>query len=273
MIRLLAIEWEKLKSYRAFWVMVSLYLFVFLTFVLGLPQLVKYISAQSGDFLPLKLFSNIAFSFPDVWQNIAYAAGMRGFVKIFLAILLIILISNEFSYLTVRTNIMNGMSRTQFVAGKLILVMFISLLSTLVLFIAGMYLGINYSVTKSIGMFFSRIHFLGAYFLELFTYLTFALLIGTLIRKTGFAIITLLLYIIVEPAIQYYLPDAFDKYLPLNAMNNVVWSVNSSLMTYRSPEFNFPLQEAISIADAGLCLLYAGIFSGLLWIYMQRKDL
>jgi ABC-2 type transport system permease protein len=273
MIRLLAIEWEKLKSYRAFWVMVSLYLFVFLTFVLGLPQLVKYISAQSGDFFPLKVFSNVAFSFPDVWQNIAYAAGMRGFVKIFLAILIIILISNEFAYLTVRTNIMNGLSRTQFVAGKLILVMFISLLSTLVLFIAGFYLGINYSVTKSFGVFFSRIHFLGAYFLELFTYLTFALLIGTVIRKTGFAIITLLLYIIIEPAIQYYLPDAFDKYLPLNAMNNVVWSVNTSQLTYRTPDFNFPMQEAISYADAGLCLLYAGIFSGLLWIFMQRKDL
>jgi ABC-2 type transport system permease protein len=273
MIRLLAIEWEKLKSYRAFWVMVSLYLFVFLTFVLGLPQLVKYISAQSGDFFPLKVFSNVAFSFPDVWQNIAYAAGMRGFVKIFLAILIIILISNEFAYLTVRTNIMNGLSRTQFVAGKLILVMFISLLSTLVLFIAGFYLGINYSVTKSFGVFFSRIHFLGAYFLELFTYLTFALLIGTVIRKTGFAIITLLLYIMIEPAIQYYLPDAYDKYLPLNAMNHVVWSVNTSLMSYRSPEINIPMQTTISFADAGICLLYAGVFSGLLWVYMQRKDL
>lgn len=273
MIRLLAIEWEKLRHYRAFWVIVSLYLLVFLTFLIGLPKLMGYFASQANDFFPLKVFSNVAFSFPDVWQNIAYAAGMRGFVKIFLAMLIIILVSNEFVYLTVRSNIMNGISRSQFVAAKLMLIFFISFLSTLALFLAGIYLGMSYSVTKTFTLFFSRIHFLGAYFIELFTYLTFALLIGTVIRKTGFAIITLLLYIIVEPVIQYYLPSALEKYLPLNAMNNVVWSVNTSLMTYRTPDFNIPLQQYISIADVVICLGYAMIFSGLVWLYMKKKDL
>jgi ABC-2 type transport system permease protein len=273
MIRLLAIEWEKLRHYRAFWVIVSLYLLVFLTFLVGLPKVMAYIASQANDFFPLKVFSAVAFSFPDVWQNIAYAAGMRGFIKIFLAMLIIILVSNEFAYLTVRTKVMNGISRSQFVAGKLILVFLISILSTLMLFLAGIYLGLSYSLTFSFGLFFSRIFFLAAYFLELFTYLTFALLIGTLIRKTGFAIITLLLYIIVEPALQYYLPSSLEKFLPLNAMNNVVWSVNTTMMTYRTPDFDIPLQQHIQLADAGVCLLYAAIFSALVWLYMKKKDL
>lgn len=273
MIRLLNIEWEKLRNYRAFWVMVLLYLFVFFIFVIGLPVVMERIARQLDDVMHIRLFNVLIFSFPDIWQNLAFFAGMRGFVKIFLAILVIILVSNEFTYLTARSNIMNGLSRTEFVMGKLLLVLVVSLASTILVFLAGLYLGFSHSITKSAGLIFGRSYFLPAYFLELTTYLTFALLIGTLIRKTGFAIITLLAWIIIEPLIDYFSPDVISKYLPLNAMNQVVWSVNTSLLTYRSPDFNIPLQEFISPADVAVCLLYAFLYAGIVWLYVQRKDI
>ena len=273
MLRLLNIEWEKLRSYRAFWVMVVLYVFVLFSMIFAVPALLDYIADHAKENLALKAFKAIVFNFPDIWQNIAFVASMRGFIKIFLAILVMIFITNEFSFLTIRTNILNGMSRGEFITGKLLVIFFLTLLSTLAVFFAGMYLGFTQSPVRSVSAVFSKMHYLLAYFLEVFTYLTFALMIGVLIRKTGFAVIVLLLYLIIEPIIQYYVPDDFDKYLPLNAMNHLIWSPNTSLIKVKTPEFNMDFQEFISWADAGICFLYVIIFISAIYLFLRIKDL
>lgn len=272
MIRLLKIEWEKLKSYRAFWVMVILYLFVLFSIIFGLPAVLDYI-ADNTNSKAVRSFKTIVFNFPDIWQNLAYVASMRGFIKVFLAILVVIFISNEFSYLTVRTNIMHGISRKEFLIGKLEVVFFLTLLSTVAVFLSGFYLGITNSPVKSLAAITGKMQYLLAYFLEVFTYLTFALLIGLLIRKTGFAVITLLVYMAIEPIIQYYVPNAYDKYLPLNAMNHVIWSPNTSLIKVKTPEFNYDFQEYIAFADVAVCMGYAVLFTGLIYLYLRHKDL
>lgn len=273
MFRLLKIEWEKLRNYRAFWVMVILYLFVLFSMIFAVPALLDYIAEHAKESLALRAFKAIVFNFPDIWQNLSFVASMRGFIKIFLAILVVVFISNEFSYLTVRTNILNGMSRAEFVAGKLQVIFFLALLSTLAVFLAGLYLGLTQSPVRSFSAILGKTQYLLAYFLEIFTYLTFALLIGILIRKTGFSVIVLLLYLIIEPIIQYYIPDDYDKYLPLNAMNHVVWSPNTSLIKVKTPEMNFDFQEYISWADAGICFGYALLFITLVYLYLRKKDL
>lgn len=275
MLRLLKIEWLKLRGYKAFWIMVGLYLFILFSIIFGLPEFLDYVAAKSNETAVIKAFKTIAFNFTDIWQNIGYVAGMRWFIKIFLALLVLVFISNEFSYLTVRSNILSGMSRTQFMLGKLSVVFLLALISTVVLFISGLYLGFRFSSTITMGAVLGRIHWLAYYFIEIYTYLTFALLIGILIRKTGFAIITLLSYNFIELIIQYYTPDAANKFLPLNAMNGIIRGVNTSLLQVKTKEFNMEefIQSSASIWDILLCLLYLGIFIGLIQLYMNRKDL
>lgn len=275
MLRLLKIEWLKLKSYKAFWIMVGLYLFILFSIIFGLPEFLDYIATKANESAAVKAFKTLAFNFADVWQNIAYVAGMRGFIKIFLALLVLVFISNEFSFLTVRSNILSGLSRTQFMLGKLSVVFLLSLIATLALLVSGLYLGFRFSANTEAGAILSRIHWLFFYFIETYTYLTFALLIGILIRKTGFAIITLLSYIFLEPIAQYYLPDAYDKFLPLNAMNGIIRGVNTSLLQVKTQNFNLEdiIQSSASIADIGICLLYLGIFIGLIHLYLNKKDL
>jgi len=275
MLRLLNIEWLKLKSYRAFWIMVGLYLFILFSIIFGLPEFLDFIAAKANEQTPLQTFKTLAFNFADIWQNISYVAGMRGFIKIFLALLVLVFISNEFSFLTIRSNILFGLSRTQFMLGKLAVVFLLSLISTLALLVSGLYLGFRFSATTEIGAILSRIHWLLYYFLETYTYLTFALLIGILIRKTGFAIITLLSYIFIEPIVQYFIPDKFDKFLPLNAMNGIIRGVNTSLLKVKTDQFNLGdyIQSTASFTDIGLCILYLGIFIGLIYLYLNKKDL
>ncbi len=77
MLRLLKIEWLKLKSYKAFWIMVGLYLFILFSIIFGLPEILDYIASKTSESAPVKAFKAIAFNFADVWQNIAFVAGMR----------------------------------------------------------------------------------------------------------------------------------------------------------------------------------------------------
>lgn len=275
MLRLLKIEWIKLKSYKAFWIMVGLYLFILFSITFGLPEFLDFIASKTSEAAPLKAFKTIAFNFADVWQNIAYVMGMRGFIKIFLALLVLVFISNEFSFLTIRSNILSGMSRTQFMLGKLSVVFLLSTIATVALFVSGLYLGLRFSANTSTGAILSRMHWLLFYFIETYTYLTFALLIGILIRKTGFAIITLLSYIFIEPIIQYYVPESVDKFLPLNAMNGIIRGVNTSLLQVKTNEFNLDdfIQSSASIADIGLCLAYLGLIIGLIYLYLNKRDL
>lgn len=275
MMVLLKIEWLKLKSYRAFWIMVGLYLFILFSTIIGLPAILDFLADKANDNVFIKAFKIVAFNFADIWQNIAYVAGWRWSIKVLLALLVLIVISNEFTFLTVRSNIIHGLSRTQFMVGKLSVIFLLTLISTVALFIAGMYLGLMFSATKTIGAIFGHIYFMGFYFLELFTYLTFALLIGLLIRKTGFAIITLLSYNFLELILQYYVNDDYEKFLPLNGINGIVTGLNSSMLKIKTPDFDMSmiLQEHLSPLSFVICVGYLALFLSAIYLYMQRRDL
>ncbi len=275
MLRLLKIEWLKLKSYRAFWIMVGLYLFILLSVIFGLPAFLDYLALKTNENTAITAFKTVAFNFADIWQNIAYVAGLRWSLKIFLALLVVVFVSNEFTFLTIRSNIIHGMSRTQFMFGKLGVVFLLSLISTVALLISGLYLGFKFSGNQSFGVIFGRFDWLLYYFIEIYTYLTFALLIGILIRKTGFAIITLLSYNFIELIVQYYVSESYEKFLPLNAMNGIIKGVNTSLIQVKTPDFNLDdfLQESVGFVDIGLCFLYLALFIGLIYLYLNKKDL
>lgn len=274
MIRLFKIEWEKLRSYRAFWVMVILYLVILASIIFGLPAFLDYLASKTDENTAIKAFKLIVFNFPDIWQNIAYVASMRAFIKIILAIIVVIIVTNEFTFLTIRTNILSGMSRTEFLFGKMEVIFMLSLLSTAAIFLSGFYLGLTNSTVVTLTAIVGKTVYLLAYFIEVFTFLMFAFLIAVFVRKTGFSIIILLIYPLIEVIIQYNLiPEDYQKYLPLNAMNHLIWSPNTSLIKVKTPEFNMDFQEFISFADVAACLGYAALFTAIIYFYLKKKDL
>ena len=272
MIRLLRIEFRKLKPYKAFWVMLIFYTILLAIMVFGIPGLIDWVAEKSGD-SKIRIFKAIVFNFPDIWQNIAYVASLRIFIKMILGLIVIVLITNEFSNLTIRSNIISGLSRGEFLTGKFLLLATLTIFSTIIIFLSGLYLGFTNSSSKDISDVFGKMSFLGGYFIELFIFLAFALFIGILFRKTGFSIIILFAYSIIELILDYKLPDSFSPYLPLNAMNNIIRSPNTSLIKLKSPGFNFDFQEAISFADVGIALVWITIFISLSYFLLKKRDI
>jgi len=272
MIKLVQIELRKILPYKMFWVMSGIYMLSLIFFSYGLPSLIDYFTMKS-DVPEIKLLMKFLYNFPDIWQNLAWAASLRFFIKIFIGMIMIILVTNEYSYLTLRHNVFNGLSRTDFLLSKVYVAVILSLAATLLIFLTGTVLGLLYSSTISMEAYFGKMIFLLGYFVEILTFLLFSLMIGILVKRTGFAIGLLFVYPILEIIVQQKIPESIQPYLPLNAMNHVIRTPNTSLIQFSSPEFNVDLQTGLNSMDIFVALLYAALFIGVsLWV-IRKRDL
>jgi hypothetical protein len=273
MIRLLKIELQKHLGYRAFWLMIGFYGILLAIMIFGIPGLIDYIAEKSGEPSKFRIFKAIVFNFPDIWQNITYVASARFFIKIVLGIIVIIIVTNEFHFLTIRSNIISGFDKKDFLLAKIELIILLSLFSTLVIFLSGLYLGFTNSISKSVVDVFGKMIFLLGYFIEVFGYLIFCLLMGIIFKKTGITFIVHFVYFIIEPILDFKLNDKITPYLPLNVINGIIKTPNTSLIKIKTPDFNFDFQESISITDVGLCLGYTALFIYLSYFILKRRDI
>jgi ABC-type transport system involved in multi-copper enzyme maturation permease subunit len=272
MNRLFQIEWIKLRNYRAFKVLVILYfLAVALTCSSGMFILEflkdKGLHTQGIDptILPI-------YDFPDIWHNLSEAAT---WMKIILAFIILISITNEITYKTLRQNIIDGLSRKDFILSKIAAIIGFSLVNTLLVFILGLVLGCIYSHQVNMALIFSGMEFIGGFFLSTLVYLLFAFVIGIIVQRTGIAIVFLMIYsAFIEPIVTAIfahapLPSFFKSivpFFPVEAVNNVI----------RSPFTKYGFQEIqdyIAFNDVLIVVIQATVYIALLSFLLKRKDL
>jgi len=269
MIRLLKIELKKILPYRTFWVLTGLYFLLLSLFFMGLRGVLSGIKINQPK-QPLNIadkFNIPLYDFPDIWHNLAFVAG---FFKIILAIVILILITNEFSYKTIRQHIITGFSRLDFLLAKLGLIFSLSVGVTVFIFLLGLIIGLFNSGVTEIHLMVGKLEFVLVYFLEVFSYLIFALFIGTLVKKSGLSIGLLLLYtVIIEPIIGYILPDVISPYMPLSSISNLIQVPNNSLMSL----FGLHFQNYISAIDVSIAIAYAFVFIAAIYWLLKKRDL
>jgi hypothetical protein len=129
MLHLLKIEWLKIKGYKTFGILATL----FLVSILGVNYFAynfKQAAAQGNAQANILLGS--PFSFPNVWHTVSYLSGFLLFIP---GLMIITSITNEYTYKTHRQNIIDGWSRQQFIHVKIALIVIISILSTIFVFL------------------------------------------------------------------------------------------------------------------------------------------
>ncbi len=184
MLHLLKIEWLKIKSYRAFWVFSVLYLAsIFLVnYIAWTTQQRAFESAPGSE----RFLGNV-YAFPKVWQTVGW---MSSWLLYFPGMLIIMLMTNEFNFKTHRQNIIDGLSRQQFIGVKILLAVLLALIITLLNFITAMSFG-----SMTAGSFSTEgLEYIGYVFLQALAYIFFALMLAVLFRRSGLAIIIFILY-------------------------------------------------------------------------------
>jgi ABC-2 type transport system permease protein len=219
--QLLAIEWMKLKNYRAFWILLCLYIATIFgaNYIVYRIQEVIYTEKQAKGIATMVL-GNPPYSFPTVWQATASVSSFLLFIP---GLLLIISITNEYSFKTHRQNVIDGWTRQQFISTKIMLAVLLSLLSTIVVTITATIFGFMQGDSS---FSFEGFSYVGYFFLQAMSYIMVALLLGVLFKRGGLAIGVFFSYaLILEQIIVLTLnkyANFAGRYMPLETTDRLV---------------------------------------------------
>ena len=267
MLHYLSIEFLKIKKYRTFWVLAGLFVFLTVLIIFGVEQFINNVTIKTNEQNQMALPETSLYQFPDIWHNISFLAG---YFKIILGIIFLILLTNEYQYKTIRHSIINGMSRREYFLSKTSLMLVFTLLLTLILLISGIILGFMNSEDITLQTVTGKLSFPFAFAAEVFFYLSFVFLAGTLIQRSGLAILLLLIYsYIIEPLLGFRLPDKVADWLPLRSFGNIIQVPETALMNL----FGMKFEETVNWGSLGIAFLWAMIFSGLTFYLIRTKDL
>jgi len=204
--------------------------------------------------------------FPDVWQNLTYISSFLIF-KIILAIIVITSVSNELGADTARQNIIDGLSRRQWLFTKIGLAKVLALYSTLVVIIMCLIVGFSQGEKIELSQIFNRSEFILAYFFELLTYFIYAMFLAIILKRTGLAIILLLVYdFILEPIISWSLPEKVRGFMPMNAIDNL-----NRFPFLRYVDGSVPVD--LSAEQLIWAVAYGIIFSIFSYLILKKRDL
>lgn len=185
MKRLLQIEFIKLWNSTSTRVLVLAY-FTLLTLI----SLISSINFHIGS-VYFRLADQGIFNFPYIWHLNTWIAAV---LKIFFAVVIVSMISNEYSNKTLKQNLIDGLSKKEFLLSKFYMVLVFSLLSTLFVGLVSLILGLIFSDFKTASIMVMDTDYLVAYFVKLVAFFSFCLFLGMLIRKSAFALGFLILW-------------------------------------------------------------------------------
>jgi ABC-type transport system involved in multi-copper enzyme maturation permease subunit len=267
---LLKIEWIKVSRNRIFWLMLAIYIVALILAFIGLQAMLENTnkSIEESGLASVPLLPTNIYLFPHIWHNITFVAR---FFKIFLAVVMIILVTNEYSYNTLRQNLMTGLSRLDLIKLKVLDVIILSAVSSFVILVFGWVTGVYYSSDYTFWDMLRKLNYVAAYFLMITGFLSFAMMLAFIVKKPAFTIMILLVYsYIIEliPAFKY--SDTFGEYLPLRSMNLLIEAPNTpifELLNVSSASSSIPFAHIVAT------VIYSLLFWAISYFVIKNRDL
>ena len=284
MKRLLSIELQKIWQNKASRILTIIY---FLS--LSLLATVALIEFDFGIF-KFEAAKSGFFNFPYIWHFTTFIASC---LKIFLAVIIVSMIANEYSYGTLKQNLIDGMSKKEFLLSKVYTILVFSLVSTILVFLISLILGLKYSSYTEMGIIFSDLEYLFAYFLKHVAFFSFCLFLALLIKRSAFTLGFIFVWFLSENighAILKYqilgythldkdtlVIDWVKNTLPLESMSNLIIEPFTRLNFIKSVtntvgatiEKNYAVQP-INIA---IVLFWTCVFLFLSFYILKKRDL
>ncbi|WBV60351.1 ABC transporter permease subunit [Chryseobacterium camelliae] len=279
MTKLLKLEYYKNLNYRPFKVFTILYFAILIVFLfIGLIDFDLF-----GE--PINLKEQGIYNFPEIWNFTTWIVAL---LKIFLGLIIVFSISQEFSDRMFKQNTIDGLSRKEFIGSKLLTISIFTIVSTIIVFAITMFLGYRYSNTTESAKVFEEIFFIGNYFLKLFTFFCFLMFLSILLRKSIFVFLAFFVFWIGESILsgievftkmkglqgaqrnEVLQNDFFISHLlPLESMSSLIPNpmvrLNMAKAIGFKYEFHYPTESLIA------CIIWCVIFIfGSYWILKKR---
>ena len=282
MFRLLSIEFQKIFKNRASKVLVILYFsLLFLLFL---------ISNIEFDLGPIHV--NIAdqgiFNFPFIWHFNTYVAD---YFKIFLAVVIVSMMANEYTYGTLKQNLIDGFSKKEVVLSKFLTVVTFSFVSTLFVFLITLILGLRFSSYNEVSIIFSQLEYVLGYFVKLVAFFSFCLFLSVLIKRSAFALGFLIFWTMFEffshGILKYVILKEKDRsetlidkiydFFPLESMSNIVVEPYSRLSFVKTIGNQVGIENIkdydVHFSNILIALVWTLTFIWLSYKLLEKRDL
>ncbi len=278
MLRLLNIEFQKLRYNKAAKV-ISITYFILITFIALIASIefnfagVKFRIADQG-----------IFNFPYIWHFNSYIAA---WAKLFLAIVIVSMMANEYSHRTLKQNLIDGLSKKEFIGSKFLTAIVFSLISTIFLFFVSLILGLSFSDYNEFSIIFSDMEYIIAYFVKLVGFFSFCMFLGIFVKRSAFALGFLFIWWIIEnityALLKFKLFKGTDiaenivQFFPLESMNNLIGEPFSRLNFIQSAANqlgeSFQKDYAVHWYELLIVAVWTVIFVYLSHLLLKKRDL
>lgn len=276
MIRLLKIEFQKIWINKPSRVLSITYLCLLL--FIALIATVKF----DLGFTKIDAVKMGVFNFPLIWHFNTYFASV---LKFFLAVVIVSMMANEYSYGTLKQNLIDGLSKKELILSKFYMVVALALASVLVIFILTLILGFSFSTNTEFSVIIKEIDYLLAYFVKLIGFFSFCLFLSVLIKKSAFALGFLFIWNIIEAILYLILRqikvDSANKiynFFPLESMSHLIQGPIRRLEEVKFIEQQLTQQTdltdySVNYYQILIVLIWTAIFIYGSYFILKKRDL
>jgi ABC-2 type transport system permease protein len=224
------------------------------------------------------------YQFPNIWEFFPWVAS---WFNLFLAIVIIILVGNEFANKTFRQNVIDGLSRSDLIKGKLILIFTIAVYTFIMVLLAVIIFGLINTKNISFDIIFENSYLILIYFVQAIGYMTLGLLISIIFRNNALSIILFILYFFpIEPIIRAIFNAGARKFFPMKIISNLTPTPEFLTMTSEKSFTNASGTSSLDLTEMGimpenlplgitvaLAVGYIGFFIAVSTVLLKRKNL
>ena len=249
---------------------------------------IAILSTINVEFGPIKF--NLAeqgiFNFPYIWHFNTFIIAL---LKIFFAIVIVAMIGNEYSYKTIKQNLIDGMSKGEFLKSKVYTIAAFVGISTLLVFSISLILGGIYSDYNEFQIIFSELEYLLAYAVKLFGFFSFCLFLAILIKRSAFALGFLALWQVFEGIVygllRWRLSDLIPqlsaeqviRFFPLQSIGNLITEPFTRLSAIQNIADQlgegFTKDYGVSFLNITVVLVWSAVFIWGSYSLLKSRDL
>ncbi|MBW2961375.1 ABC transporter permease [Mesonia aestuariivivens] len=278
MLRLLHIEFHKLRYSKSTKILTIIYFLI--------PLSISLIASIDFNFIGInvRVADQGIFNFPYIWH---FNTFLISFLKLFLAIVIVSMMSNEYTNRTLKQNLIDGLSKKEFILSKFYMILALSLASTVFVFILSLILGLFFSDFTEASIIFSDLEFILAYFIKLVGFFSFCMFLGVLVKRSAFALGFLFVWYIIEKIIYLILlfkimgteagADKVMQFFPLEATANLIKQPFSRLNFIQTAasqlQTDFVIDYALHWYSIAIVIVWTAIFVWGSQALLKKRDL
>jgi ABC-type transport system involved in multi-copper enzyme maturation permease subunit len=193
--------------------------------------------------------------------------------------------ANEYSYKTIKQNLIDGLSKKEFILSKFYMVVVFSAISTLFVFVISLILGLIFSDFNEFSIIFSDLEYLVGYFFKLTAFFSFGLFLGLVVRKSAYAIGAMFIWFLFELymyfSIKQDISESASEYLayffPLQSMSALIHEpftrFNAVKTVAKQVGEELQYNYEVSLLNILSASLWAAIFIFASYYILKQRDL